>query len=122
MRRRIESFDRTERRKTRIRARMKALQGDKIRVVVYRSCKYTYAQAVDKDGKVVASFSSLALRRQNKGKKDTKLQEAMEVGKNLGSQLKKKKIDEVIFDRGAYKYHGRVKNIAEGLRKAGVKV
>ncbi len=121
MRRRIESFDRTQRRKTRIRAKMKALQGDKIRVVVYRSCKYTYAQALDREGKVVASFSSLVLRRKN-GKKGTKLQEALEVGKQLGSQLKKKKIAEVIFDRGAYKYHGRVKNIAQGLREAGIKV
>lgn len=57
-----------------------------------------------------------------KEKKVTKLQKAKQVGLDLGQKALKAKIMQVVFDRGGYKYHGRVKALADGLREAGLKI
>ncbi|GIW62467.1 MAG: 50S ribosomal protein L18 [Patescibacteria group bacterium] len=117
----VENFNPKLRRKLRNRYKVKRSLNGRIRVAVFRSNKYIYAQAIDVNGAVVVSYDSLRLQKEI-DKKMTKTDQALEVGKKLGELLKKKKIDEVVFDRGQYKYHGRVKALVEGLRQAKIKV
>ena len=71
----------------------------------------------DANGKTVFSASDL----KTKGTKNTsKVDTAKEIGRKLAESLKEKKISKVVFDRGGYKYHGRVKAVAEGLREGGL--
>ncbi|MBW7960333.1 50S ribosomal protein L18 [Microgenomates bacterium UTCPR1] len=87
------------------------------RVVVFRSNRFIYAQAIDDDKRVtLASASSMKM------KKSKKVEQAKEVGLNLAEILKKNKISEAVFDRSVYIYKGRIKSLAEGLRAGGIKV
>ena len=89
------------------------------RLAVFRSLTHIYAQLVDDDaGTTLAAASSLDAK-DAKGKR-TEL--AKNVGTLLGDRAKQKGVTEVVFDRGGYRYHGRVKALAEGVRAAGVKV
>ena len=89
------------------------------RLAVYRSLTHIYAQLIDDDAKrTVASASSL----ESKSEKKKKSERASAVGKALGERAKQKGVNEVVFDRGGYQYHGRVKALADGVRAAGVKV
>lgn len=88
------------------------------RLVVFRSNKYIYAQVIDdKEGKTIASVST---RGKNDKSKNVKIDSAFASGKNLAKSLEAKKIKKVIFDRGGYKYHGRLKALAEGARSGGL--
>ena len=89
------------------------------RLAVFRSLTHIYAQLVDDDaGTTLAAASSLDAK-ETKGKR-TEL--AKTVGTLLGDRAKQKGVTEVVFDRGGYRYHGRVKALAEGVRATGVKV
>ncbi len=89
------------------------------RLAVYRSLTHIYGQLIDDTaGKTLAAASSLGA----KDSKDKKSERAKAVGAALGERAKKAGITEVVFDRGGYRYHGRVKALAEGVRAAGVKV
>jgi len=89
------------------------------RLAVYRSLTHIYAQLIDDDArKTVAAASSL----EGKDQKAKKSERANAVGKALGERAKQKGVNEVVFDRGGYQYHGRVKALADGVRAAGVKV
>ena len=89
------------------------------RLAVFRSLTHIYAQLVDDDaGKTLAAASSLDTK-DAKGKR-TELAKSM--GTLLGDRAKQKGVTEVVFDRGGYRYHGRVKALADGVRAAGVKV
>ncbi len=89
------------------------------RLAVFRSLTHIYAQLVDDDaGKTLAAASSLDTK-EAKGKR-TEL--AKSVGTLLGDRAKQKGVTEVVFDRGGYRYHGRVKALADGVRAAGVKL
>lgn len=91
---------------------------EKPRIVVYRSLQATYVQAIDDTtGKVLAQASDLHV----KAKSGKPLDRAMDVGRRLGEGLKEKKVTTALFDRAGYKYHGRVKAIAEGARETGLK-
>lgn len=94
------------------------------RVSVHRTNQYVYAQAIDDDKQVTVASSSLKQMKNEKSAKvtGTKVERAAEIGANLASKLKAKKVDAVSFDRGNNRYHGRVKAIAEALREAGIKV
>lgn len=84
------------------------------RVVVFKSDQHIYAQVVDDDqGKTLISGSDLKL------KDGTKVEKAFKVGEELAKKALKKKIKTVVFDRGGFRYHGRVAALAEGLRKGG---
>ncbi|MBU0976440.1 MAG: 50S ribosomal protein L18 [Patescibacteria group bacterium] len=108
-------MNRRAKRQKRIRKKIKGTD-TKPRMNVFRSNKHIYAQAVDDvSRKTLASESDLKL---TKGKKADK---AKIVGEKLGEKLNKKGIKELCFDRSGYRYHGRVKALAEGLRKKGVK-
>jgi len=94
----------------------------KPRLSVYRSLKHIYGQLIDDTrGVTLLAVSSLTkdLREQLKGKKKT--EQAMIVGEYLGKKALEKGITEVVFDRGGFLYHGRVKAFADGARKAGLK-
>ncbi len=122
MRRRVQTFDRRERRKLRVRSKIKGT-AQRPRISVFRSNKYIYAQAIDDEArKTLAAYNSLKLRKEENGKKGTKSEEAFRVGEILGKMLIEKGIKSAIFDRGYYKYAGRVAKVAEGLRKVGVKI
>jgi large subunit ribosomal protein L18 len=88
------------------------------RLAVFRSNRYIYAQIIDDDqGVTVASASS---REDKLAMKALNVETATEVGKLVGSRAKDAGIDEVVFDRGGFAYHGRVKALAEGARTTGL--
>lgn len=90
------------------------------RLAVFRSNKYIYAQIIDDSkGKTLVAASEATLKWPKK--KLTKIERAFMVGEVLASQALKKKIKTVVFDRRKYRYHGRVKALAEGARKGGLK-
>lgn len=93
------------------------------RVTVFRSNRYIWAQAIDDTaGKVMvaASDSSKAITKETADV--TKTAAAQVLGKHLAELLKSASITQVVFDRGPYRYHGRVAAICEGLRTAGIQV
>jgi len=105
--------------KTKRRARVRSkLNGvaKRPRASVFRSNRHIYVQVIDDDkGVTVAEASSRALKEKEIVKK-TKRDIAYITGENLAEKLIKKKIKKVIFDRGSYKYHGRVAKLADGIR------
>ncbi len=105
------------RRHRRVRAKIKGTA--KVpRLVVFRSHQHIYVQLVDDDkGKTIVSASSQEFKKSKKIKADW----AKEVGKSVAKKALEKKIEKVVFDRGGYKYHGRVKAVAEGAREGGLK-
>ncbi|KKP86653.1 MAG: 50S ribosomal protein L18 [Candidatus Roizmanbacteria bacterium GW2011_GWA2_35_8] len=91
------------------------------RIVVFRSNRYIYAQAIDDvSQKTIASFSSLAFKKAGSKEKLKKSEEAKKIGLKLALILKEKKIDKGVFDRSLYAYAGRVKALCEGLREGGI--
>ncbi|HEX6957656.1 MAG TPA: 50S ribosomal protein L18 [Ferrovibrio sp.] len=113
-----ELFDR---RKMRNRAKISAAAHGRPRLSVHRSSRYIYAQLIDDvKGVTLASASSLEanLRSSLRTGADTKA--ASEVGKLIAERAKAAGVTEVIFDRGAYLYHGRIKALAEAAREAGL--
>ena len=108
------------RRKRRIRKKVSG-SGERPRVSVFRSAKHIYVQAIDDSkGSTLATVSTLT--EGVKGAVEgTKTDEAKAVGAALAKVLKEKGIEQVIFDRNGYLYHGRVKALAEGAREAGLK-
>lgn len=104
-------------RKNRVRARIKPGPG-RSRLVVFRSNQYISGQIIDQTGKVLAAFSERALKDGKKGM--TRTEKAELVGLELAKLAIKKKIKQVVFDRGEYQYHGRVKALADGARKGGL--
>ncbi len=108
-----------KRRKTRTRAKVHGT-AKRPRLAVYRSLKHIYVQVIDDDtGNTIVSANDQKLP---KGKQSGKKEDiAREIGKLVAEQAKSKKITEVVFDRGAVRYHGRVKAVAEGAREGGLK-
>lgn len=104
----------------RVRAKIRGSAG-RPRVFVFKSNRYIYAQAVD-DEKGAVLVSACTLEKSLKEKiKNTKNREACQsLGQVLAERLKEKKIERVVFDRGIYPYHGRVKALADALRKGGL--
>jgi large subunit ribosomal protein L18 len=108
------------RRKRRIRKKVSG-NGDRPRVSVFRSAKHIYVQAIDDSkGTTLATVSTLS--EGVKGAVEgNKTEEAKAVGTALAKVLKDKGIEQIVFDRNGYLYHGRVKALAEGAREAGLK-
>ncbi len=105
-------------RQKRIRGKMVKSSG-KIRLSVHRSNKHIYAQLIDdKKGTTLVSVGDLG--KEAKGKKSSKTEAALLVGEKIAEKAVKKGIKTVAFDRSGYKYHGRVKAVAEGARKGGL--
>ncbi|MBI4999707.1 50S ribosomal protein L18 [Candidatus Gottesmanbacteria bacterium] len=90
------------------------------RLSVFRSGKYIYGQIIDdKKGETLVAANDQKLKI--KDEKLKKTERAKEVGKILADKALKKGIKTIVFDRGTYKYHGRVKALAEGARDGGLK-
>jgi large subunit ribosomal protein L18 len=107
-----------ERRHRRVRGRVDGT-AERPRLVVFRSNRGIEAQLVDDlAGKTLAAASWLNLKKSFKGNKS---EQAAEVGKLLAANAKKANIETVVFDRGGYLYHGRVKALADGAREGGLK-
>ena len=93
--------------------------GEKPRLSVFRSNMYIYAQLIDdQNSKTLGAVSDKKLPKGSGAK--TKLEKASSVGEQIATEAKKQKITKVIFDRGNYKYHGRVKALADAARKGGL--
>jgi large subunit ribosomal protein L18 len=105
------------RRKVRVRKKIGG-SGERPRVTVFRSAKHMYAQVVD-DVKGVTLASSSSQRVQAAGKK---VERAKQVGLDLAARCKEVGVTAVVFDRNGYRYHGRVRALAEGVRDGGIKV
>lgn len=92
------------------------------RLSVFRSNKFIYGQVIDDDkANTLVEFSSNKLPVDvSKGKNNS--EEAFEVGKEIAKRALEKGIKSVVFDRGGYRYHGRVKSLSEGAREGGLKL
>tara|TARA_B100001245_G_C22496316_1_gene251786 strand:+ start:126 stop:494 length:369 start_codon:yes stop_codon:yes gene_type:complete len=91
------------------------------RLSVFRSIKHIYAQIIDDaGGRTLASASSLDATENKKKTKDKKVQVSEKVGAEVATRAKEHGIKKVVFDRGGYKYHGRVKVLADAARKGGL--
>lgn len=110
--------------KGRIRKRIrKKISGipDKPRVFVFKSNRFIYVQVIDdENGAVLASASTLEKDFKEANKNTKNLKASQKLGENLAKKLKAKKIKNVVFDRGVYPYHGRIKSLAEAMRKGGL--
>jgi large subunit ribosomal protein L18 len=105
------------RRHRRVRGKVRGT-AERPRLAVFRSNRGIFAQLVDDDaGKTVAAASWLELPKSFKGAKSD---QATEVGKALAQAAKKAGVEGVVFDRGGYLFHGRVKALAEGAREGGL--
>ena len=108
------------RRELRNRKKLKDVNTNKFRISVSKTLNNLSAQIIDdKQKKTLVSASSM--EKEFKVKKIKKMEKSSLIGEILAKRAKEKKISEVYFDRGGYKYHGRVKVFAETLRKNGLK-
>ena len=106
-------------RKLRNRKKLKSLSFNRYRVCIMKSLNNLSAQIIDdKENKTLVSASSI--EKDIKLKKIKKIEKSNIIGEVLAKRAKEKKITKVFFDRGSYKYHGRVKAFAETLRKNGL--
>ena len=108
--------------KTRIRKKIHGTP-DKPRLSVYRSLNHIYTQLVDDTtGKILSSASTLSKEIQSEIKNSkSKVDKSKVVGNLIAKKATEKKIISVVFDRGGYRYHGRVQAVAEGAREGGLK-
>lgn len=101
----------------RIRAKIAGTK-DRPRLCVFKSAKHIYAQLIDdENGKVLVSASDIKM----KAAKGSKVSHSMEIGKLIAKEAIEKKISSVVFDRGGFVFHGRVKAVADGAREGGLK-
>ena len=111
----------TARRKARVRRSLKARAYGKPRLSVFRSSKQIYVQIIDDAaGVTIAAASSLEKANREGLKTGATVEAATVVGKLIAERAVAAGVKEVVFDRGAYMYHGRVKALAEGAREGGL--
>ena len=112
-----------ERRQSRSRARLRHAANGKPRLSVYRSGKHIYAQVIDDlAGRTLVAASTLEKDVRGKGKAGANIDAAAEVGKLIADRAVAAGVSEVVFDRGGYRYHGRVKALADAAREGGLKI
>jgi large subunit ribosomal protein L18 len=110
-----------ERRKARVRRTIKAVAGERPRLSVFRSSKQIYAQVIDdRKGITVASASSIEKAMRSSLKTGADIDAAKAVGKLVAERASAAGVKEVVFDRGNYIYHGRVKALADAAREGGL--
>ena len=107
------------RRRRRVRTALKAVSGTRPRLSVHRSGRHIYAQVIDDaQGKTLAAASTLD--KDVRGKTGATSEAAAEVGKRVAAAAKKAGVTTVVFDRGGYLFHGRVKALADAAREGGL--
>ena len=110
------------RRQRRNRYKLKQQSGGKPRLSVFRSSKHIYAQVIDDaQGRTVATASTVEKDMRGKLKTGSDIAAATAVGQTIAERATKAGVDTVVFDRGGYNYHGRVKALAAAAREAGLK-
>jgi large subunit ribosomal protein L18 len=115
-------IDRTLRRTAKVRRNIRRAAGGRARLSVFRSSKHIYAQVIDDiKGETLASASSLEKTMREGKKTGANIDAAKTVGKLLAEPAAAKGVKEVVFDRGGYLYHGRVKALADAAREGGLK-
>jgi large subunit ribosomal protein L18 len=113
--------DRTARRTATVRRKVKLAAAGRPRLSVFRSSKQIYAQLIDDvKGLTLASASSMEKSSREGGKTGANIEAAKAVGKRIAERAKEKGIKDVVFDRGGYLYHGRVKALADAAREGGL--
>lgn len=111
-----------ERRKLRVRSKIKSQGGLRPRLTVFRSEKNIYAQIIDdQKGVTIASASSVDSDLKGKLKKTWDVEAAKQIGQLIAKRAVAKGVETVVFDRGGNVYHGRVKALAEAARENGIK-
>ena len=107
-----------QKRHTRLRLRVSGVTG-RPRLAVFRSLNHIYAQVIDDaSGKTLAAASTV--EKELRGSKSTKSEEAASIGKLIAERAKAAGIDRVVFDRAGFRYHGRIKSLADAARNAGL--
>lgn len=110
-----------DRRQARVRRALKARSGERPRLSVYRSSKHIYAQVIDDEvGKTLAAASTLEKPLKGTLKTGADKAAAAAVGKLLAERALEAGVKDVVFDRGGYMYHGRVKALADAAREGGL--
>ena len=105
-----------ERRRRRVRTALRKRSGDKPRLSVHRTGQHIYAQVIDdKDGRTLAASSTLGA-----DKSGANVDAAAKVGKDIAEAAKKAGVSNVVFDRGGFLFHGRVKALADAAREGGL--
>ena len=105
-------------RANRIRKKLQRVKNERFRLTVFRSSRNISAQIIDsKNNKTIVSASSINKKEKNKKKSN----KSIDVAQILVKKALEKKITNVYFDRGGYKYHGRIKSFAETVRKGGLR-
>ena len=116
----MKKINKKIKRKLRNRKKLKQVNNNKYRISVSKSLNNLSSQIIDDNQKkTLVSVSST--EKEIKAKKIKKMEKSNLIGEILAKRAKEKKINEVYFDRGEYKYHGRIKAFAETLRKNGLK-
>ncbi len=117
MKKELDTIRKRKRRKMHIRKKLKC-SSDRPRVTIFKSNRFTYLQAIDdRKGVTLAAVSNLEKDLKNI---KNKVESIGELGKVMAERLKKNNINAIAFDRNGYPYHGIVKAVAEGIRKAGI--
>ena len=111
----------TARRKARVRRAIISKGDGRPRLSVFRSSKQIYAQVIDDEhGRTLTAASSLEKAMREQLKSGATVEAARVIGKEIAERAKKIGVAKVVFDRGGYMYHGRVKALAEGAREGGL--
>lgn len=113
----VSRKERRKKRHLRIRKKIKGTK-ERPRLFVFKSLKHIYCQIInDEEGKTILSASDFEIKEKVKNK----IELAKKVGELIARKAREKGIEKVVFDRGGYKYHGKVKALAEGAREGGLK-
>ncbi len=105
----------------RVRHRIRQVRGDRLRLSIYRSTSHIYAQIIDDaQGRTVVSASTVEKAVRESLKSGSNKEAAAKVGSLLAEKALKADVRQVVFDRGGYLYHGRVKVLAEAAREGGL--
>ena len=112
-------FNPFEKRRQRVRTSIRRLGGDRPRLSVHRSGRHIYAQIIDDaDGRTVAAASTLD--KDGRAKTGATVASAQQVGKRIAERAKAAGVTRVVFDRGGFLFHGRVKALADAAREGGL--
>lgn len=110
-----------QRRKARVRRTIRERANGRPRLSVFRSSKQIYAQIIDDEkGETLAAASSIEKSNRDSLKTGANIEAAKVVGKLIAERAAAKGVKEVVFDRGSYMYHGRIKALADGAREGGL--
>lgn len=116
----MKKFNNKNKRKLRNRKKLKEVNSSRYRISVFKTLNNLSAQIIDdKEKKTLVSASSI--EKELKKNKIKKIEKSTLIGEILAKRAKEKNINEVYFDRGEYRYHGRIKLFADTLRKNGLK-